>query len=142
MKISSIHRRLGYCCPVDLQQYCKAEPINIINTYRCKQRNTVSCCIAEILCFCLKSYKHLMNFGPSSVASILRVHIKTHRTARAVYTNAVDGTASVKSTYFRYTYFYNANGVSGSSVELCLFHVVILSLQFMLRQMADSYGET
>jgi len=67
-----------------------------------------------------------MNLGPCSVASVLRVYIKTHRTARAVYTNAVDGTVSVKSTYFQYTYLYNGNGVSGSSVELCRFHVVIL----------------
>jgi len=48
------------------------------------------------------------------------------QTERAVHTHAVDGTVSVKSTYFHYTYFYNGNGVSGSSVELCRFHVVIL----------------
>lgn len=67
-----------------------------------------------------------MNFGPCSVARVLRVHIKTHTTARVVYTNTVDETVSVKSTYFQYKYLYNGNRVSGSSVELRRFHVVIL----------------
>lgn len=54
------------------------------------------------------------------------IHVKTHRTARDAYTNVVDGTVSAKSTYFQCTYFYNGTGISGSSVELCLFRVVIL----------------
>jgi len=57
MKISSLHRCLGYCCPVDC---CKTAPINILGTLRCKQRNRIwrrqddSCCFYEILWFCLK----------------------------------------------------------------------------------------
>lgn len=152
-KISSICNSLGYSFSCFFHYCDQVALMNLYNTSRYKQKNRVlkrhgfDSCHSRSLRFFLTGLKceWLLKRAVRTVVSVLhgisRVNASKRTTARALCTNDVDKSASVKSTFFQYVHFYNHSGVSGSLFELWLsfpcsdtWVIMKLSLQFMLHQ--------